>query len=160
MALKMRLPWISREHHLEVVAAKDALIRSLEVQNAVLAERLAEPVAVTVQMPENFALLQPAIVKRRKESPAGPEPHKEAPEVDWANVDPENPFIMAELAAREFGRLLAPIELADWTARVRRQIKAAKEQGIRTPQIPQVGTLETKQVPAHIKDMIEKAEAV
>ena len=156
----MRFPWISREHHQEVVAAKDALIASLEVQNAILAERLAEPVAVTVQMPENFALLQPAIVKRRKDSTTAPEPHKEAPEVDWANVDPDNPFVMAQLAAQEYGRMVSPIELAEWTARVRRQIRAAKDQGIRTPQIPQVGTLETKQVPAHIAEMIERAEAV
>lgn len=158
----MKWPWISREHHLEVVAAKDALIASLEVQNAVLAERLAEPVAVTVQMPENFTLLQPAVVRRKKEPATGLDSHKEAPEVDWANVNANNPFIMAELASREYGRLLSPIELAEWTARVRRQIKAAKDQGIRTPQIPQVGMLETKprEVPAHIAEMIEKAEAV
>ena len=158
----MRSPWISREHHQEVVAGKDALIASLEVQNAVLAERLAEPIAVTVQMPENFALLQPAIVKRKKESMAGPESQKDAPEVDWANVDANNPFVMAELAAKEFGRMLGPVELAEWTQRVRRQIKMAKDQGIRTPQIPQVGTLETqpKEVPAHILTAIAEAERV
>ena len=67
---------------------------------------------------------------------------------------------MAELAAREFGRMLSPVELADWTRRVRHQIRAAKDQSVRTPQIPQVGTLATKQVPAHIAEMIDKAEAV
>lgn len=153
-------PWISREHHQAVIAAKDALIRSLETQNAVLAERLAEPIAVSVQMPENFALLQPAIVKRKKEAAAGHEAPKEPLEVDWANVDANNPFVMAELAAREFGRMLSPVELADWTRRVRHQIRAAKDQSVRTPQIPQVGTLATKQVPAHIAEMIDKAEAV
>jgi hypothetical protein len=162
----MAWPWISREHHREVVAAKDALITSLEAQNAVLAERLCEPVAVSVQMPDNFALLQPAIVRRKKEAATGPEPRKELPEVDWANVDANNPFVMAELASREFGRLLSPVELADWTRRVRHQIKAAKEQGIRTPEIPSVGTLETRintggqAVPPHIREMVERAEAV
>ena len=156
------LPWISREHHQAVIACKDALIRSLEVQNAVLVERLAEPIAVTVQMPENFALLQPAVMRRKKEGAAGPQPRKEAPEVDWASVDPDNPYIMAQLAAQEYGRMLGPAELADWTLRVRRQIKAAKDQNIRTPKIPQIGTLETKQaaVPAHILSAIEEAERV
>ena len=154
----MKLPWISREHHREVVAAKDALILSLEAQNAVLAERLAEPVAVSVQMPENFALLQPAIVKRKKDQPAGLDSRKTAPEVDWANVDPNNPFVMAELAAQEFGRMLGPIELDQWTHRVRSQISGAQEQLGRTPKIGTVGTLDTKPVPPEILAKIEAAE--
>lgn len=158
----MKLPWISREHHQEVIAAKDALIASLETQNAVLVKRLAEPVSVSVQLPENFALVQPALVRRRKEGLPSPVPRKEAPEVDWANVDADNPFIMAELAAQEFGRMLSPIELSDWMLRVRRQINAAKEQAGRTPQIGTVGTLETAQptkpVPPEILAKIEAAE--
>ena len=154
----MHLPWISREHHIEVVAAKDALIASLEEQNAVLAERLAEPVSVSVNLPENFAMVQPAVVRRRKESAPSPVQHKEPVEVDWANVNPDNPFIMAELAAQEFGRMLSPIELADWTRRVRQQIVAAKEQAGRTPKVGTVGTLETKPVPPEIIAKIEAAE--
>jgi hypothetical protein len=69
---------------------------------------------------------------------------------------------MAELAAQEYGRMLSPIELADWTMRVRRQIDAAKEQAGRTPQIGTVGTLETKSpaksVPPEILAEIERAE--
>ena len=160
----MSLPWISREHHKEVVAAKEALIASLEVQNAVLAERLAEPISVSFQLPENFAMIQPAVVRHRRENTPSPVPHKEAQEVDWANVDSDNPFIMAELAAQEFGRMLSPIELSDWTRRVRRQIQSAKEQNIRTPQIGTVGTLETKlppkPVPPEILAKIEAAERV
>lgn len=159
------LPWVSREHHQDVIAAKDALIRSLEVQNVMLLQRLDEPISVSVQMPENFTLLQPAIVKRRKDAAAGPESRKDIREVDWAKVDADNPFVMAELASREFGRLLSPIELADWTRRVRHQIRAAKDQGIRTPEIPNVGTLETgvnsgaRAVPTHIAEMIDRAES-
>lgn len=158
----MRLPWISREHHQEVLAAKDALILSLEAQNAVLAERLAEPVAVTVQLPENFTMVQPAVVRHRKKESLSPDSRKDAPEVDWANVDANNPYLMAQLAAQEFGRMLAPIELADWTTRVRRQIQAAKEQEIRTPKIPNVGVLEThapaREVPARVLEAIAAAE--
>lgn len=93
---------------MEVIAAKDALIASLEAQNAVLAERLAEPVAVSVSLPENFAMVQPAVVRHRKENAPSPVTRKNSPEVDWANVDPNNPFVMAELAAQEFGRMLGP----------------------------------------------------
>jgi hypothetical protein len=149
---------------MEVIAAKDALIASLEVQNAVLAKRLAEPVSVSVQLPENFAMVQPAVVRHRKETASSPTPRREVPEVDWSSVDPDNLFIMAELAAQEYGRMLSPIELAEWTRRVRRQINAAKEQAIRTPQIPTVGTLETKlpqkPVPPEILAKIEAAERV
>lgn len=159
----MKLPWISREHHQEVIAAKDALIASLEVQNAVLAERLAEPVAVSVTLPETFAMVQPALVRRRKENAPSPTAHKEPTEVDWANVDANNPFIMAELASQEFGRMLTPIELSMWTQRVRNQISVAQEQSRRTPQIGSVGLLETKPpssrpVPPEILAKIAEAE--
>jgi hypothetical protein len=143
---------------MEVVAAKDALIASLEAQNAVLAERLAEPVAVSVSLPENFAMVQPAVVRHRKENAPSPVTRKNAPEVDWANVDPNNPFVMAELAAQEFGRMLGPIELDQWTHRVRSQISSAQEQLGRTPKIGTVGTLETKPVPPEILAKIEAAE--
>lgn len=149
---------ISREHHEEVIAAKDALIQSLEAQNAVLAERLAEPVAVSVTMPSDFTLLQPALVKRRKPEETAPVSRKDAPEVDWATVDPNNLGLMAQLAAQEYGRMLSPIELGDWMTRVRRQISAAKDQNLKTPQIPSVGFLETKPVPAHVLRAIEEAE--
>jgi len=162
VAINVKLPWISREHHQEVVAAKDALILSLEAQNAVLAERLAEPVSVSVNLPENFALVQPAVVRHRKANAPSPAVHKEPQEVDWANVDPNNPFVMAELAAQEFGRQLTPIELSQWVQRVRGQISRAQEVAGRTPQIGTVGTLETKQptkpVPPEILARIEQAE--
>ena len=154
----MKLPWISREHHQEVVVAKDALIASLEVQNAVLAKRLSDPFSVTVQLPENFALVQPAVVRRRKENQPSPAARKDVPEVDWANVDANNSFTMAELAAQEFGRMLSPIELSAWTQRVRRQIAAAKEQVSRTPQTGTVCLLETKPVPPEILAKIAAAE--
>ena len=157
----MGLWFISREHHAEVVAAKDALIRSLETQNAVLAERLAEPVAVTVKLPEDFAVLQSAIVRRKRpQDPSQPATRKEAKEVDWANVDLGNSFLMAELAAQEYGRMLNPVELADWMRRVSRQVAFAKQQDNRTPEIPNVGTLSTKPVPQDVLDKITAAERV
>lgn len=157
----MRFPFISREHHAEVVAAKNALIQSLEAQNAVLAERLAEPIAVTVKLPEDFALVQPALVRRKREQdPSKPATRKEAKEIDWANVDTSNRLLMAELAAQEYGRMLSPVELADWLQRVVRQVAHAKQQNIRTPEIPTVGTLESKPVPEHILEQIEAAERV
>ena len=158
----MKLPWISRDHHSEVIAAKDALILSLETQNAVLAERLCEPISVKVEMPENLALLQPAVFRRKKgENQTGPAASgKQSPEVDWANVDESNNVLMAQLAAEEFGRMATPVELADWRRRVHRQIAEAKSQVNRTPVVPAVGMLETRQPPAHILKAIEEAERV
>jgi hypothetical protein len=158
----MSLPWISRGHHAEVIAAKDALIRSLEAQIDTLEKKLEQPVKVTVEMPPDFALLQPAIVRRKRAEASGQaEPSKPAREVDWANVDPSNNYLMAQLAAEEHGRQLGPVELAEWVQRVHRQIAAAKNQQIRTPKIPVVGTLQTgNDAPAHIREMVERAEAV
>lgn len=156
----MRAPWISREHHTEVIAAKDALILSLEAQNAILAERLAEPVAVSVSLPENFAVVQPAVVRHKKPHTASPDPRKEVPEVDWANVDPNNSYLMAQLAAQEYGRQLGPIELSEWVQRVKRQVAAAKDENLRNPHLPVAGTLQTKEPPERIKRLVEQAEAV
>jgi hypothetical protein len=156
VALNVKLPWISREHHLEVVAAKNALILSLEAQNAVLAERLAEPVAVSVKLPENFAMVQPAVVRRRKADAPSPDAVKEAPEIDWSTVDPDNAATMAMLAVQEFGRMVGPVELDQWARRVKLQIAASKMGGGRTPQIGSVG----KPIPPEILAEIEAAERV
>ena len=147
---------ISREHHAEVVAAKDALIRSLEVQNAVLAERLAEPVVVTVKLPEDFAMVQPAVLRRKRQQDSET-PRREVREVDWANVDISNPILMADLASQEFGRMLSPIELSDWVKRVARQVVIAKQGGSGIPTMPMS---ETTAVPPHILEKIAAAERV
>jgi hypothetical protein len=152
----VKLPWISREHHLEVVAAKDALILSLEAQNSVLAERLAEPISVSVNLPENFALVQPAVVRNRKVNAPSPDAVKETPEIDWSTVDPDNAATMAMLAVQEFGRMVGPVELDQWSRRVRLQIAASKMRGGGAPQIGSVG----KPIPPEILAKIKAAERV
>jgi hypothetical protein len=121
------LPWISREHHESVVAAKNDLIRSLEAQNAVLAERLAEPVNVKVEFPKKLANSRPS------ESPAGREKSpkepktKKAAEIDYSTLNEKDAGQMAALALDEFGGKIPPPHiLGRWYGQVRMQILYGK----------------------------------
>ena len=125
----MRLPWISREHHEAVTAAKDALIRSLETQNAVLAERLCEPVKVSVELPKDFAVIQPALIRR-------PRPQKEPEQADvdfpktieqWAAIDENDPVALAKLAAHELGPRYTAFAQGQTVRRLRQSIRDAKK---------------------------------
>lgn len=156
-----KLPWISREHHFEVIAAKDALISTLKAQNAILAARLAEPIAVTVEMPKDFALLQPAVMRRRKPDEA---PRKTDVDVDWANVDENNKEQIAKIAADELGGMVSPVVLAQTVARIRRQVRDAKREKVlnamRSATVGTVGTPTEPEnyVPSAVRDLIESAE--
>lgn len=166
-------PWISREHHEAVIAGKDALIRSLECQNAVLAERLAEPVKVTVEFPERLS------APKAPESPAKekmPRKAKALPEIDFATLDERDPIQMSALAAQEFGdKLPSPYILQRWYSQVRAQIQYSRRK--RQQQADQTGSVGTiivdpeqvsaagpaappppTNVPAHILQLVEAAE--
>lgn len=152
--------WISREHHEEVVAGKDALIRSLEVQNVILAARLAEPIAVTVELPEDFAVIQPAFIRRKRPKPEGEIPAERAP-VDWANVDENDLVRIAELAAAELGSGATPYAKAQCVGRIRASIRRAKlNRRTHSQASGSVGVIEHPEptVPAHVAAMIEEAE--
>ena len=165
------IPWISREHHEAVVAGKDALIRSLEVQNAVLAERLAEPVKVTVEFPKRAASVKTAdnISPAAKERVKKPKPLQE---IDYSTLDERDPVQMARLALEEFGGKLPPAHvLGRWYSQVRMQTLYAKRK--KQAQVDQTGNVGTiivdelpkptqdappSDVPQHILDMITAAE--
>jgi hypothetical protein len=165
----MAWPWISREHHAEVVAAKDAIIDWLGSQNDALRERLAQPVAVTVQLPEGFALIQPAIVRSPRAQQQDSKP------INWANVDENDAEEMALLAAREFGRRVSPDTLSRWTIAAKIKIRAARRDkkaeaalqsgvvGIAGEQ-PESAESPVKEVsayvPAAVREMIANAERV
>jgi len=154
----VKLPWISREHHHEVVAAKDALILSLEAHNAVLAERLEKPIAVTVHLPKDFAMVQPAVVRHKQKHTESPAPTNEVPPIDWATVNPGDNFQMAQLAAQELGQMVSGVQLDEWLRMVRRKIAIAKSSG--SPGLGTVGTVGSPQVPEHILTKIAEAERV
>jgi hypothetical protein len=168
----MKWPWISREHHAAVVAGKDALIALLEDQNTVLAERLAEPIAVTVTLPEDFAIAQPAQIRRPRpkdeaspnNSPAGSTP---AP-ISWDSIDENDLVTIAKIAAQELGGNVNPYVLSRKVESIKSQIRhARRKKNAETPTSGRVGTIaaptsdaETQYVPSFIRDMIAEAEKV
>jgi hypothetical protein len=164
-------PWISREHHESVIAAKNDLIRSLEVQNAVLAERLAEPVKVTVEIPRLRHSSKPSESPAKDVAIRTPK-KKPLAEIDFSTLDPRDMPQMAALAVQEFGtKLPSPMTLDRWYTQVRMQINyAQRKKKIQADQTGSVGTIvveeqtpvappETPQdVPQHIIDLVAAAE--
>ena len=169
----MRLPWVSREQYDSVLAAKDQLIAALNSQNEALAARLAAPVAVSVSLPEGFAVQMPAVVGRRTKRPRDPEAPRSAPlrETDWASVDPNDNEAIARIAAKELGGPVPAHVLARTVSQIKLNIRTARAQKLReTLQSGKVGTQarpETEEeamaqgsayVPEEIRRLIESAE--
>lgn len=159
----MRLPWISREHHREVVDAYKLLVDSLRNEIDSLEKRMETPVAVTVELPKDFAVIQPAVVssparRKKKDNPA-------VPKLDYAEVDERDVNQLRTLVDFHLG---PRAETANrWERRqvlqsVIVQIRAAKDaklrNGLKASEDPLPETQETTNVPQHVKDMIEKAE--
>jgi hypothetical protein len=163
-------PWIGREHHEEVVGAKNAQIRWQQETIAALEARLAAPVSVTVKLPDDFAMVTPAIVSHRRRKPvedAGGARKEEEP-IDWANLDENNPEDLARVAAREIGGKTTPYVLAQTVARIKTNIVREKlQRNRRTLESSSVGTIPSAEpgipsphpdyVPAHIQRMIDSA---
>lgn len=168
----MRLPWVSREMHEAVSHEKDRLIVALQNQINALEKRLMQPVPVTVQLPEDFAVLQPAVVLNRKKSaPVAASPEQPAPvAIDWANVDPDDNLAIAQIVAQETGgaqinayglaRIVRQIKSQIRTARIQKAIRQHTPAEIPAPASVEVEKPEvaTSEVPAHIKRIIEAAE--
>lgn len=159
-----RLPWVSRHDHDAVVAAKDELIAYQRQLISDLREMLARPVAVTVTLPEDFAVIQPAIVRtpRKREVDQRTAAFQK---IDWAEIDEKNPdqlrtavdFILGPRAkgANRYERRHA-------LNSVLANIQAAREKKLRDRsmalQEPQDSEPDAANVPLHIKQMIENAE--
>jgi len=170
----MRFPWISREHHREVVQAKDDLIHSLEQRIAALQESIAHPAKIVVTLPDDFAVQDPAVVRRKSSKKAEPAAQEAKPQepVDWENIDEKDLVTISRLAAQELGGPSTPYALASTVSRIQAHIRAAHVAKVR--RIVQKGTVgtivpptinpekpeEPQQVPEHIKRMIENAERV
>lgn len=169
----MGFPWVSRGQYDAVLAAKDEIIAVLKAQIAVLDHRLSVPIAVSVNLPEGFAVQMPAVVGRRPKrqqdanapSPAG------VKEVDWANVDPNDNEALARIAANELGTVVAPHILAQTVARIRTNIRTARAQKLRQSLTEgKVGTVSrpltedeaieqgSEYVPSEIRKLVESAE--
>jgi hypothetical protein len=160
----MRLPFISREHHEAVLAAKDALIRTLEVQNAALLNRLAQDIHIDMKMPEG-----------ERPADASPEaanvqrgPRRKALQIDWSRVNEDDPEELARIAAAEIGTQVPPYALSRYISSLKTNIKRAKlHKQLEAAKTGSVATLVTvvdpepideESIPQDIKDRIAEAE--
>jgi hypothetical protein len=169
----MRFPWVSREQHTAVVAAKDEIIAVLKGQIVSLEQRLSAPISVSVNLPEGFAVQMPAVVGRRPKrqqdqnasSPAG------VKEVDWANVNENDNEAVARIAAQELGEVVAPHVLARTVAQIKMNIRSARADKLRKALTEgKVGTVSrplteeetieqgSEYVPSEIRKLVENAE--
>jgi hypothetical protein len=166
----VRWPWISREHHDDVIRAKDAQIRWQQETIFALEARISAPVAVTVKLPEDFAVLAPAAVELRRRRPVDTStPGKEqSAEPDWANLDINDNVALAKAAAYELGGPASPYVLAQTIRQIKAQATRAKAEKLRrTLEEANVGTIATAEagtanaqpdyVPENIRKRIEQA---
>lgn len=169
----MRFPWVSREQHTAVVAAKDEIIAVLKEQIAALDQRLSAPISVSVNLPEGFAVQMPAVVGRRPKRQQDPNASSPAvvKEVDWANVNEKDNEALARIAADELGTVVAPHVLAQTVARIKMNIRSARADKLRKSLTEgKVGTVSrplteaeaveqgSEYVPAEIRKLVESAE--
>lgn len=169
----MRWPWISREQYNDVLAAKNEIIAVLKEQITALDQRLSSPIAVSVNLPEGFAVQMPAVVGRRPKRPQDSNVPSPAgvKEVDWASVDPNDNKEIARLAANELGTMVTPHVLAQTVARIKMNIRSAREDKLRRALTEgKVGTVSrplteeeaieqgAEYVPSDIRKLVESAE--
>jgi hypothetical protein len=168
----MKWPWISRGQYEAVLAAKDEIIVVLKAENTALSERLSTPIAVSVSLPEGFAVQMPAVVARRPKRQDSDAPSSASvKEIDWANVNENDNEAMARIAAQELGGPVAPHVLARTVAQIRLNIRTARADKFRRSlQEGRVGTQSRplteeeaiaqgpEYVPAEIRKLVDSAE--
>ena len=155
------MPWVSRGQYDAVLVAKDEVIALLKAQVVALDQRIASPIAVSVSLPDGFAVQMPAVVSRRPK----PQQDQNSPrpaavkEVDWANVDENNNESVARIAAQELGGPVAPHVLARTVNQIKMNIRTAKAEKLRKSLTEgRVGT-QARPVPITEEDAIEQGSA-
>jgi hypothetical protein len=98
----MRWPWVSRSTYCAVLEAKNEVILYQREHIRELRELLTRPISVTVKLPDDFAVLQPAFIRARS-GEKRVKPEKSLPTINWEELDPDNNAQIAEIAARELG---------------------------------------------------------
>ncbi len=137
----MRWPWVSREQYDLVLAAKNEIIQLLKEQNIALRERMDTPIAVSVSLPEGFAVQMPAVVGRRGKNQDKTIQRPVTQEIDWSSVNENDNEAIARIAAKELGAPVPPYVLAGTVSRIKSQIRSAKQEKLRkTLQEGRVGT--------------------
>lgn len=172
----MRFPWVSRSTFRAVLEAKNEVIAYQREHIRELREALARPVAVTVTLPKDFAILTPAVVskpsrKKKRDDVDAPA----AMNLDLSEVDENNLEVLGTIAVAKYGRKAHnKWELKQWIRGIQIEIRAAKADKRRKQQkeqaepAPEVGELQKgleldepideSAIPAHIRQMVSAAE--
>lgn len=147
---------------------RERLVVELRAEVARLDKRLSDPLEVTVQLPENFAVEMPAVVRKRTKSDVKQEilrPSQD--ETKWADADENDLPQLAKFAVEELGRSnVPPILLNQTVERIKKRIIMAKtnrtirslELGVIDSRIPPTAKVES--IPQDILERIEAAERV
>jgi len=155
-------PWISRATHKEVVAAKDEVIAMQRGIIAGLRETLSRPAEITVRLPEDFAVIQPAFVRRPARARA-PEQTQVLEKIDYASIDTKDVNQLAKAVAFQLGDRAKTANRWEKRQALRSvlvQVEAAREQKLRD-RLKTAQTDESAEIPGfpqHLKGLIEKAE--
>jgi hypothetical protein len=171
------LGFVSREMYETVLAERERLIVALRAQIAGLEKRMAEPISVTVALPKDFAIIQPALVSKpkRKKDLDPNDLLPAAPNIDLADLDERDDATLATVAFAKYGRRPANTwELKQWIRGIQVEVRAAKaarrrkrEQERQDPPLEetqlQTGLeldepIDESKIPAHIRESIAAAE--
>ena len=160
-----------------VCLEKDRTIVALKAEVLTLKSIIDKPVAVTVELPKDFAIAQPAVVARKRKQKDASSQFEEmpaAPTLNLADCDENNPEVIARLAVLQYGRKpYNTYELNVWTGGIKTKIRAAKAEREREkrkkqsdPEQQEEVTLkelddpvDESNVPLHIHELIAKNEA-
>jgi hypothetical protein len=169
----MKWPFVSRGQYEAVIAAKDEIIGVLREQNTAIASRLSAPIAVSVSLPEGFAVQMPAVVSKRPSKRQDQDSQRPAAvkEIDWANVNENDNEAVARIAAQELGGPVPPHVLARTVAQIKMNVRSARADKLRKSLTEgKVGTQArpltedeaieqgSAYVPSEIRKLVESAE--
>jgi hypothetical protein len=176
----MSFPWVSREMHDAVLAERERVIVALRAQIAMLEKRLLDPIPVTVTLPKDFAVIQPAVVqsptrKKKKKDRGEDSLTAAASHVDLASLDENDTHTLMVIAVGKNGRRAAnEFEMRQWVRTLKVEIQAAKAAKRRRESLEQDEPAEKQielqagddldapvddaHIPAHIREQIEAAE--
>lgn len=160
-------PWVSRRVFLAVLEAKNEVIASQREHIKELREILARPVAVTVTLPKDFAVVQPALVSDRSKR-AKKKQQDAIGKIDLAEIDLNDPVQLATLVNYELGERAQSANRWERRQVLRGllvRIRAAKDEKLRQRSIAADSKLpaslpddQAASVPQHIREMVESAE--
>lgn len=144
-----RWPWVSRGAFEAMLDAKNEVIRYQRERIKELEQRPPAPAAITVQLPPELMVEQPAQVRRKPR-----EEREEKPRIDYANLDENDPHTLAYLAKEQLGTRFNSYQLRQAVHQIRTQIVAARAARERPREVEPESN---EEVPDRIRQMLDAA---